>query len=146
MISENIENTNKITQEIIANLSQVDNLILLRGDLGAGKTTFSQEVLQYLGAEGPFTSPTFVIMKEYPVNFKNQKGVQFKKVYHLDCYRIDSAGLLDLGFENIIRDKNNLVLLEWPEKVSAALPKRYLEVDLKVLGKDKREIKVSSKG
>ena len=145
MISENIKDTQKLAQEIIENLEQNDNIILLEGNLGAGKTTFSQEVLSFLEAEGPFTSPTFVIMKEYPVDFKNSKGAQFKKVYHLDCYRIDSAGLLDLGFEDIIKDKNNLVLLEWPEKILDALPEKYLKINFKVIGENSREINVEYK-
>ncbi|MCK5080946.1 MAG: tRNA (adenosine(37)-N6)-threonylcarbamoyltransferase complex ATPase subunit type 1 TsaE, partial [Candidatus Moranbacteria bacterium] len=94
-ISENNKETHKLAQEVIENLEQGDNLILLRGELGAGKTTFSQGVLKYLEAEEPFTSPTFVIIKDYQIDFKNKKGVRFERVYHLDCYRVDSAGLLD---------------------------------------------------
>ncbi len=145
MLSKNLEDTQKLAGEIIENLEQNDNAILLQGDLGAGKTTFSQGVLEYLGAEGLFTSPTFVIMKEYPVDFKNSKGVRFKKVYHLDCYRIDSAGLLDLGWADIIEDKQNLILLEWPEKIPEALPEKYLQVNFKVLGENKRKIEIEYK-
>jgi tRNA threonylcarbamoyladenosine biosynthesis protein TsaE len=142
MISENQEDTREIAEEAIDNLESRDNLILLHGELGAGKTNFSQSVLKYLGAEGPFTSPTFVIMKEYLVNFKNKQGTRFKKVYHLDCYRIDSAGLLDLGWNDIIKDKNSLILLEWPEKIEEALPKNYLKINFKVLGEKKRNINI----
>ena len=60
--SENKKATWQLAKEVIENLDQNDNLILLQGDLGVGKTTFSQGILKYLGAEGPFTSPTFVII------------------------------------------------------------------------------------
>lgn len=144
-VSKSLDETQKIAQELIENLEQNDNIILLQGDLGAGKTTFSQGVLEYLGAEGPFTSPTFVIMKDYAINFSNQKGARFEKIYHLDCYRIDSAGLLDLGWVDIIKNKKNLILLEWPEKILEALPEEYLKIDFKVLGENEREIDINHK-
>ncbi len=109
------------------------NVILLQGELGAGKTTFSQFLLKAIGAEGPFTSPTFVIMKKYEINKSKRnladgkKGVvsHFKNIYHLDCYRVDEESVLDLGWEEIIADKNNLVLVEWPERIKKIWPKKY---------------------
>ena len=111
----------------------VRNVILLQGELGAGKTTFSQFLLRELGARGPFTSPTFVIMKKYEVD-KNKKEMpdgkiktdfHFKDVYHLDCYRVDEESVLDLGWEEIIADQNNLILVEWPERIKKIWPKKY---------------------
>jgi len=145
MISNNIKETNKLARKVVEDLVVGDNLILLQGDLGAGKTTFSQGVLKYLGAEGPFTSPTFVIMKDYDIEFSNKKGAQFKKVFHLDCYRIKGGEVLDLGWEEIIKDKNNLVLVEWPENIKEFLPKKFIQIDFEVLGEDKRKIEVSQK-
>lgn len=142
LVAKSLEETNKIAQEIIENLEQEENVILLQGNLGAGKTTFSQAVLKYLGAEGPFTSPTFVIMKDYPIDFKNNKKACFKKVFHLDCYRIDGAGLADLGWAEIIENKENLILLEWPEKVGEALPEKYVKINFEVLGENERGMEV----
>ncbi len=78
MISGNEKETNRLAQRVIDDLMLGDNIILLKGDLGAGKTTFSQGVLEYLGAEGPFTSPTFVIMKDYQVGLKIKKERDLK--------------------------------------------------------------------
>ena len=143
MILGNLEDTKKFAREFIENLNQDDNLILLQGELGAGKTTFSQAILEYLKAEGPFTSPTFVVMKDYLVNFKNKKGASFKKVFHIDCYRINENSLEDLCWEDIIADKRNLILLEWPEKIEKALPEKYVKIIFEVLGENRREVGIN---
>ena len=104
------------------------NVILLQGELGAGKTTFSQFLLEVLGAEGPFTSPTFVIMKKYEIKNnlkKNSEARILKDIYHLDCYRVDEESILDLGWEEIVADKNNLILVEWPERIKKIWPEKY---------------------
>ncbi len=111
----------------------VRNVILLQGELGAGKTTFSQFLLRELGARGPFTSPTFVIMKKYEiddgrrdlVDSKKETDFHFKNIYHLDCYRVDEESVLDLSWEEIIADQNNLILVEWPERIKKIWPKKY---------------------
>lgn len=145
MLSKNLEDTSKFAQDFVENLGQGENLVLLQGNLGAGKTCFSQAVLGYLGAEGPFTSPTFAIMKDYQVDFKNKKGIYFKKVYHLDCYRINGDALLDLGWADIIKNKENLILVEWPEKIDKILPEKYVKINFKVLGESEREIELVEK-
>jgi tRNA threonylcarbamoyladenosine biosynthesis protein TsaE len=142
-ISEDLKDTKQFAKNFVDNLKQDENLILLQGDLGAGKTTFSQAVLEYLGAEGPFTSPTFVIIKDYEVDFQNKNKVKFKKVYHLDCYRINEESLNDLNWNDIIENKESLILLEWPEKIEKALPEKYVKINFKVLGESERKIKVS---
>lgn len=143
-ISKSLEDTKRFAEDFIDNLKKDQNIVLLQGNLGAGKTTFSQAVLEYLGAKGPFTSPTFVIMKDYGVDFENKNGVKFKKVYHLDCYRIDEASLNDLNWSDIIKDKDNLILVEWPEKIEKALPEKYVKIEFEVLGENEREIRISS--
>jgi len=159
-ISNSVEETGKIAQKIIDEL-EGQNVILLQGELGAGKTTFAQGVLKIVGAKGPFTSPTFVIMKCYSVgklqitNCKlqiNSKVQKFKSknlnpkfVYHIDCYRVGAKDILELGWEEIIKDKNNLVLVEWPEKIKSILPKSYLQVEFKILEENKRRISILEK-
>jgi tRNA threonylcarbamoyladenosine biosynthesis protein TsaE len=144
LLSKNLKDTKQFAQNFVDDLIDGQNIILLQGDLGAGKTCFSQAVLEYLGAEGPFTSPTFVIMKDYAVEFENRNKVKFKKVYHLDCYRIDEESLDDLNWNDIIEDKENLILLEWPEKIEKALPEKYVKIEFRVLGENEREIRISS--
>lgn len=91
----------------------------LYGDLGAGKTFFTQYVAKTLGVEDAIVSPTFVIEKIYEL--KDQK---FSHLIHIDAYRIESSKeLLNLRFEKIIGDSGNLILIEWPERVEDIMPK-----------------------
>jgi tRNA threonylcarbamoyladenosine biosynthesis protein TsaE len=93
--------------------------ITLHGDLGAGKTTFTQGFLRGLGVKSKITSPTFVITKSYKLKAKS-----YSKVYHYDCYRIKSAKeISDLNWKEIIADPKNIILIEWPERISKILPK-----------------------
>ncbi len=101
------------------------NIILLEGNLGAGKTTFTQGILETLGAEKPYTSPTFVIIKTYnlrPTTY-NKKTDFLLTIHHIDAYRISSSDLLNLGWEEMIQEKNSVILLEWPERVRDILPR-----------------------
>ena len=137
-ISKSKKDTQNLAEKILDNLEN-RNVILLQGELGAGKTTFAQGILTVAGAKGPFISPTFVIMKRYSIdksqiNSKIQK-VKFKKlnskfVYHIDCYRVGAKDVAALGWEEIIKDKNNLVLVEWPEKIKSILPKNCLQLKI----------------
>ncbi len=100
--------------------------VCLSGDLGSGKTTFAQGLLEGLGADGPYTSPTFLIMKEYKTGLNN--------IYHLDCYRVKSKDVLDLGWEEIIAGKNNVVIIEWAERIRDIIPKDSLWIDFEWAG------------
>lgn len=143
--SSSVVETKKISQEIVDDL-KAENVILLQGELGAGKTTFSQSVLEFLGAKGPFTSPTFVIMKKYDLGKLQSTSAswrtKFSTIYHFDCYRVGSKDVLDLGWEEIISDPKNLVLVEWPERIKEIWPERYVKIDFKSLGENQREIKI----
>jgi len=137
-VLKNVEDTKKFAEEFLQRVldgNRKRNVVLLQGELGAGKTTFSQFLLETIGAEGPFTSPTFVIMKKYELkDDKKQRSNghyhtttyrSVESIYHLDCYRVDEESVLDLGWEEIIADKNNLVLVEWPEKIKNIWPEKY---------------------
>jgi tRNA threonylcarbamoyladenosine biosynthesis protein TsaE len=98
-----------IAQEIIANKRA--NVVLLEGELGGGKTTFSQGFVAGLGVTQAVTSPTFVIMKSYSIPSSEYK------VYHLDLYRLNQEWeVLDLGIMDIISNPSNIVLVEWASK------------------------------
>ena len=87
--------------------------VCLKGDLGAGKTSFSKKIGEILEVKEQVTSPTFVIQKTYIT-----KNDVFKKMIHIDTYRLDEEKeLLQLGFLEQLLDKNTIILLEWPEKV-----------------------------
>lgn len=93
-------------------------VLALHGDLGVGKTTFTQTLARALGVTEPVTSPTFVIMKGYAL-----EDQAFSKLVHIDAYRIESPNELSvLGFASLVETPQTLVIIEWAEKVAALLP------------------------
>lgn len=93
-------------------------LVTLSGELGAGKTSFTQGIAQGLGVIEPITSPTFVLEKIYELT--NQS---FARLIHIDTYRLEGdASLTPLGFDELYADPSNLIVLEWPELVQSQLP------------------------
>lgn len=140
-ISNNLEETQKIAEDFVIKLSPKDveaTIVGLYGNLGAGKTTFTQSVCKALGVTDTVTSPTFVIEKIYELTNKN-----FTHLIHIDAYRIEkSSELISLGWKEITTDKNNLILIEWPEKVSDIMPE-HIKISLKPLENEtSREIEV----
>jgi tRNA threonylcarbamoyladenosine biosynthesis protein TsaE len=89
--------------------------IAFKGEMGAGKTTFINALLDKLGVKDIEGSPTYAIIQEYPVS-KNGK------IYHMDCYRIKSiAEAVDIGLEEILEEKS-YIFIEWAEKIDTLLP------------------------
>lgn len=99
-------------------------LVTLSGELGAGKTAFTKAVAAALGIKETVTSPTFVLEKIYLLPAEPDRLTQkFERLIHIDAYRLEEGSeLIALGFDALVRDSKNLILLEWPEKVSNALP------------------------
>lgn len=94
-------------------------VVALEGELGSGKTTFSQGFAKALGVKERVLSPTFVLLKIYKIKHK-----KFKHLIHIDCYRLDSAkDLLHLGFKDLLKDKDAIILIEWAERIFKILPK-----------------------
>lgn len=105
------------------------DLIVLSGDLGAGKTAFAQGFGAALDIAEPITSPTFTLVREYTGRMK---------MYHLDVYRLDQIEeALDLGLAELL-DDDAVTLIEWGEAILPALPPEYLVVRLE-LGDDDDE-------
>ncbi len=103
--------------------------IALSGELGAGKTTFAQGFLKGMGATGPFTSPTFVIMKRYDLPV-SRNGIE--RVYHVDAYRVDEEDLRAQGFLEWTNDPSGIVLLEWPECAPGLVPQDALRISFTI--------------
>ena len=116
-------------------------LLCLSGDLGAGKTTFTQGFLEGFGAVRPYVSPTFVIMKQYDLP-KPFNGVDC--IYHVDAYRVESKDFETIGFSQWCEDKKGIVILEWPERVVELLPEKRVEIHFKNLSENERKIKIVS--
>lgn len=115
--------------------------VCLRGDLGAGKTTLVQGLLEGLGAERPYVSPTFVIMKQYDLKTSSTTGI--KRIYHVDAYRVEEKDVATLGFPEWYTDKEGIVLLEWPERVENVIPQNAVYIALTLLTETKRKITIS---
>ncbi|MEK7624329.1 MAG: tRNA (adenosine(37)-N6)-threonylcarbamoyltransferase complex ATPase subunit type 1 TsaE [Patescibacteria group bacterium] len=112
-------------------------VIALSGDLGAGKTTFIQGFLKMAGVKKRITSPTFVIFKRFKIN-----DLKFKNIYHVDCYRLNKpAEILKLGFKEIINNPQNIILIEWAEKIKNILPKKIIRIKFDY-GKKENERKI----
>lgn len=116
-------------------------LLCLSGELGGGKTTFAQALVKELGIKGVASSPTFLIMKKYKPSKKINKKYT---IYHFDCYRINSGReILDLGWEEIITGENNIIIVEWPEKIEKILPQNRLDIKFELISEKSREITFS---
>jgi tRNA threonylcarbamoyladenosine biosynthesis protein TsaE len=113
-------------------------VILLDGDLGAGKTTFTKGLAKGIGVQEIVNSPTFTIMKKY-----NTKDY-FKSLYHIDLYRLEEAGE-DFDLEEYI-DGQGMVVVEWPYKVTQFMPKDYLLIEIKKTADNEREFKMTCVG
>lgn len=118
-------------------------LICLSGDLGAGKTTFTQGLLEALDAQGPFVSPTFVIMKQYDLKETSETGI--KRIYHADAYRIEEKDFITIGFAEWCSDPEGLVILEWPERVQNLLSEKRTDISLEQKSESERLIRVVEK-
>lgn len=112
-------------------------VLALEGDLGGGKTTFLQGFAKGLGVKDKILSPTFVLMKKFEIP-KNKK---FKNFYHFDCYRIKSPKeILGLGFKEIISDPQNIIAVEWAERIKGILPSNKTLLKFNFLNKKNRKI------
>lgn len=127
--SKSIKETEQIVLDFLKNLKVSKNgatVVLLEGDLGSGKTTFVQALARELGIKNHITSPTFVLMKKYKIPRKGisscvalAKQSQVKNLIHIDAYRLNSGqDLLNLGWGELVSNPSNLIVVEWPEKVS----------------------------
>lgn len=155
-ITNNFKETQKLG-ELLAQELRGGEVLCMEGDLGAGKTTFTQGLLKGLKVKGPYTSPTFLIMKEYRVTQNAKRGtqnVERKKqdaaihdprstihgIYHIDAYRINDKDLLNLGWEEIVADEKNIIIVEWSERVKKILPKDSLKIKFEWLDENQRKI------
>jgi len=134
----------KETQElgkILASEITPGALICLSGDLGSGKTTFTQGLLKGLNVTGPFTSPTFVILKNYKSKVKGQRSkVKVIDIYHIDAYRVTSRDILNLGWKEMVAEKNNIIIIEWANRIRKIIPRGALWIKFEWLDENKRKI------
>ena len=144
--SSTLEETEKIAGEFVATLSPQEKAVVvgLYGNLGAGKTTFTQAVAKSLGVTETVTSPTFIIEKIYRVKSETDNAAStFDFLIHIDAYRLDRAEeLLHLGWQEIISNPKNLIFVEWPERVKEIMPEGYKRIVFTVEGENERGIEI----
>ena len=123
----------------LAGLIKNNIYLCLKGDLGAGKTLFSQAFAKALGYDGAVTSPTFNLMNIYEGK---------KKIYHYDLYRLQSEDeLYDMGFFDYIQlDDDEVALVEWPDAFMDAMPEDYLLLEIIKVSERERELHLSCIG
>ncbi|MEI6042145.1 MAG: tRNA (adenosine(37)-N6)-threonylcarbamoyltransferase complex ATPase subunit type 1 TsaE [bacterium] len=133
-ISYSIEDTKKFAQfvldEVFRSKKEVESafqndskkeatVIILKGDLGAGKTAFTKCVGEIIGIKEEITSPTFAIEKRYNITNKSEDFGGIENLIHIDAFRLESGKeILAIDFERELKNPKNLICFEWPEMVS----------------------------
>ena len=123
IVLKSLQDTQKIAKKIAKDLVKNSGSVLaLYGNLGSGKTTFTQFLAKALGVKEKILSPTFVIMKTYKRDTNTRIHAndtnRIRNLVHIDTYRLNSAkDLTSLGLKDLLKDKENILVIEWPEKV-----------------------------
>lgn len=129
-ISHSPEQTERFGYMLAEQLKPGD-VVVLTGELGAGKTTLVRGVVRRIHGDAPVKSPSFIIVNAYSGN---------PAIYHIDLYRVDETALDDIGFDELVNE--GIVLIEWGKKVERHLPEGYLEIEMRYAGESKREVTV----
>jgi tRNA threonylcarbamoyladenosine biosynthesis protein TsaE len=138
-ITDSFEETQQLGFDF-AEQAQDLQVIALHGYLGSGKTTFVQGLAKGFGIKRNIISPTFIIMRTYKIDGSGKK----KFFYHVDLYRINDQRDIDgLGLPELLEDPQNIVVIEWPEKIEKLLPEKKMELFFEYVGDDKRKIVVN---
>jgi tRNA threonylcarbamoyladenosine biosynthesis protein TsaE len=115
-------------------------VIALTGNLGAGKTTLTQGILEALGVEPPYPSPTFILMHQYAIAQHETQNI--KRVYHIDAYRVEAKDLQEVGWDEWCADSEGVMIVEWPERVREILPEHTLWIRLSVIPEGGRRMEI----
>lgn len=133
-ICENLKQTEEFAKQFASTLVGGE-VITLNGDLGAGKTTWTQYLAKSLGINVPVTSPTFTLMNEYLDGRL--------KLYHFDMYRIEDADeLAETGLTEYFGNADSVCIIEWAENILSALPHNRIDITVTKLGETKREYQI----
>jgi tRNA threonylcarbamoyladenosine biosynthesis protein TsaE len=136
--SHSAEDTVELGRQLAAQLRNA-HVVLLRGDLGTGKTTLVKGIAEGFGAAeaDDVTSPTFALIQEY-------HGPD-KHIFHIDLYRLDKQGELDaLGLEDLLLEERNLLLIEWGEKFPRVLQQKDAEIVIRRVSHDERTVRLTT--
>lgn len=132
LLVHSLKETEKIANDFASSLKGGE-VVLLNGDLGAGKTTFTQYVFKALGVKETVTSPTFAILKSYNGRFK---------LHHFDTYRITTEEAIESGFDEIFEEKDSIIFVEWSENIKDLLPNKTITINIKYINENEREFEI----
>ncbi|MDD3711320.1 MAG: tRNA (adenosine(37)-N6)-threonylcarbamoyltransferase complex ATPase subunit type 1 TsaE [Patescibacteria group bacterium] len=139
LISNNEKETRAIGRAL-GESCQGGEIFCLSGELGSGKTTLSKGIAQGLKIKKNITSPTFIILNSYTI----PKNSKIKKLIHIDAYRLKNTIELEgLGFFDLIKETNNIIIIEWGEKIKKYLPAKKITITIKNINSNKRKIIIS---
>lgn len=134
-ISHGEDKTKKIAEKFAKTTK--NHIFALIGELGAGKTVFVQGFAKGLGIKEKIISPTFVLIRQHKI------PAATKILYHIDLYRLENVGDFEnIGLEEILSDPNNIVLIEWAEKMKKILPKNTINIFIEKASDNERIITV----
>jgi tRNA threonylcarbamoyladenosine biosynthesis protein TsaE len=120
------------------------DVLLLHGDLGAGKTTLTQGIARALGVRGPVTSPTFTLVSEHRLP-KPVRGIE--RLYHLDLYRLNDPDEIEtIGYDEYLAPPDGVTIIEWPERAGDWLPDRALIIEIERAGDERRSLRMRRLG
>ncbi|HEY4518213.1 MAG TPA: tRNA (adenosine(37)-N6)-threonylcarbamoyltransferase complex ATPase subunit type 1 TsaE [Candidatus Paceibacterota bacterium] len=145
-ITKSLEETQALAKEWVVGLaprSSSASVVGLSGELGSGKTSFTQGVAKALGVEEHVTSPTFILERIYKIDPTRLQiaNCKFNHLVHIDAYRLDHAHeLKQIGFDELAADPSNLILIEWPERVAEGLPKDIVTLKFEFIDDQTRRI------
>ena len=148
--THNLQEFQRMATDYAGSLTPLPNratVVGLYGDLRAGKTTFVQAVAKALGVSETVNSPTFLILKSYKLSAKSPARTEtarsggYKLLHHIDAYRLKSSDeLRKLRFEELLADPENLILIEWADKVADLLPKDHTKLHFTFIDDTTRQI------
>jgi tRNA threonylcarbamoyladenosine biosynthesis protein TsaE len=136
--SHSAQETIELGRQLASRLGKA-HVVLLRGDLGAGKTTLVKGIAEGFGAAeaDDVTSPTFTLIHEY-------HGPE-KDIFHIDLYRLEKPGELDsLGLEDLMLEDRNLLLIEWGEKFPRIMQQKDAEIVIRRVEHDERKVRLTT--
>lgn len=139
---------NVLSMLMLAQHKSTATVVALKGNLGAGKTTFVQALAAELGVREVVQSPTYVLMKTYPLAMSgpaSEVNKKFTKLVHIDAYRLENQSEFDALYpQEFLSNPNALVLVEWPERLGERLPEPDMTLTFSADGEgDERDIEVT---
>ena len=148
VITKNLEETQGEARKFVESLNAMAKngqlgegatVVGLSGDLGSGKTSFVQGIAKAFNIKDKILSPTFVIQKRYPLKDHSH----FKNLIHIDAYRLDKPEqIVPIGWHDLSKDKQNIIFIEWPEKIAPFLLKDHKKIIFEFIDPEKRGIEI----